>query len=119
MRSSFMVYVTLVAAMCINPGCSGGSANPASPSGGTTTSTTASCRNYASAANSVSSGPGYTFNASTTCAFSTATNQLNCTYRTSDSNGASSVSTGIVTFASVGDFVSEVQVVPPLRRAVR
>lgn len=118
MRTSFMVFAALLAAFCIDSGCAGKS--PASPDGTTATNTSSSsCRTYAASATGVSTAGGYTINTSTTCTFNTATIQLSCTYRTSDTNGATSASTGIMTYASVGDFVSEVQVVPPLRRSLR
>lgn len=116
--SASVVYALLLAALCLDAGCSGDKANPVSPGTGTGGSSTSSCRTYASATTGVSASGSYTLNTSTTCSYNTATNRLDCTYRTSDSNGASSVSTGVVIYASPSDFVAEVQVVPPLRRSL-
>jgi YD repeat-containing protein len=114
MKASSIACCLWLLGLVFAVGCSGKSTNPTAPS-----TSTSSCRTYASAATStVTAGPVVGTDVMT-CSFSTSTNQLTCTSQYSDNIATSIASTYVLTYGSTSDFVAEVKVVPPLRRWTR
>ena len=75
------------------------------------------CRVYPTAATIVTTGGAFSSTSNQTCSFNGAT-QVSCTSQDSDNTGVTSTTTGTADYASVADIVDEVQVVPPLMRAL-
>lgn len=113
------VLIGLVLASAAAMAC-GGSNNPTGPSTPTPPGgSTQSCRNSASSVTSVAVAGSFRATSTSSCAFNTSTRIGSCTILFSDSNGMTSTSTGVITFASLADFVDEVAVVPPLTKSLQ
>ena len=108
MTSLKAALAAALTAMLAGTACSGSRSNPASPSGSTSTPSTQSCRTFASGEAVSSTSESYSANATSTCSYNTSSNEVTCVYRYVDSNGALSESTIVTAYASVGDFVAEV-----------
>ena len=77
------------------------------------------CRTMATAASTRSKGPGFSADTTTTCRYDNTTNQSTCTNTYTDSVGTSATTVSVTTFASLGDAIDEINVIPPRRRSVR
>ena len=78
------------------------------------------CRNLATSLTHVSTAAGgFRSTVKTTCTFNPQKFQGNCTNEYSDTRGVSitTATTVVATYASLGDFIDEVRVVPPLFKA--
>lgn len=75
------------------------------------------CRVYPTAATIVSTAGPYSSTTTQTCTFN-GTNQVSCTHQYSDNMGGAGTATGTSDYASVDDIVDEVQVIPPITRAL-
>jgi YD repeat-containing protein len=109
----------LLLAWSLAASCGGDeSSTPTSPDGGTPTPQ--ACRTYSSAETRTLSGVigGVPFSGSETqsCTYSRSANELTCTTTHVDSQPRSYGVTTSSKYGSVGDFIDEVKVVPPLSR---
>jgi YD repeat-containing protein len=79
------------------------------------------CRNIPTSLTYVTMAQGFSSTLNQTCSFDRAAFRGTCTNRYSDGRGASSAptTTVVATYASVGAFIDEVRVVPPLFKALK
>jgi hypothetical protein len=106
------VFVALLS-VTVTPG-----ADAQTPAGGGRRGAPA-CRAYASAYVITTAMTGSrTSTTAGTCRFEASTNKTTCTNQYSDSAGAKNTSVSVTTFESPADAIDEVQVVPPLKRAI-
>jgi hypothetical protein len=108
----------VTAALCLAAlACGKSSTEPSDPGGNNNGTTPPACRTFATAYMTAFTGQPVTSNVTTTCGFSIVTNQLSCTHVGTSSDGESGTITTVTTYASRGDAVDEIAVIPPLRRA--
>ena len=96
---------------------SGDGASGVAPSTGRLLIGGQTCRVYPTSATIVSTAGTYSSTTTQTCTFN-GTNQVSCTSQYSDNMGNAGTATGTSDYASVDDIVDEVQVIPPLTRAL-